>query len=168
MSVSPDPRPSSVFSDAQQDACFSRIGDLFSASGMSVSELAQICALNETTVARCLAGKTKSPCFFTVCSIVMALGGDISAVLGLSDVEPDNPYRDLIEMYRADVARKNKRIDVLEHLLRRNLSITIITLVILALTVVFLICATAYDFSHPDRGWWRAVMGAFCGGFVAV
>lgn len=168
MSVSPDPRPSSVFSDAQQDACFSRIGDLFSDSGMSVSELAQICALNETTVARCLAGKTKSPCFFTVCSIVLALGGDVSAVLGLSDAEPENPYLDLIEMYRADVAKKNKRIDVLEHLLRRNLAATIITLVILAVIVVFLIFAASYDLSHSDRGWWRAAMDAFCGGFVAV
>lgn len=157
----------SLFTEEKQDRVLERVQALFRESGMTLTELAGLACVSESAVTRYLSGKTKNPHFFTVCAIVLALGGDINAILRLPGEErapePDNPYREIIEIYRQDLAEKKERISTLERLMRKNLAVTIVTLALLALMLGCVIAVCIYDLQHPDRGWWQQVQGSIRG-----
>ena len=90
-----------------------RMNVLFESSGMSAAQLSRMTSISESTITRYFSGDTKNPHFYTMVTMILAMGGDMNEILGLtlpsqSDGEvPENPYGELLDSYREEV--KNLR-----------------------------------------------------------
>ena len=94
-----------LFTPEKQDTIFRRMNDLFDRYGRNVTMLSRVTDISERTISRYFSGKTKDPHFYTLCTMIIAMGGDVNQILGITptqviDTEDRNPYGQLIESYR--------------------------------------------------------------------
>lgn len=89
----------------KQKEILHRMQDLLKKSGMTIQQLSDVTYISESTITRYFAGKTKDPHFFTMVTLIIAMGGDVNEILGITPAKPDeapaeNPYGVLLEAYR--------------------------------------------------------------------
>ncbi len=121
-----------------------RVRNLVAASGLSYSDLALRCNVNELTVRRVL-DQPKNPSFILVCDIIVACGGSVDEVIGLPPSgRAAEPSDSLAAQFRADLAYERRRADKNEH---------VKTLLLLLLVVV--LAVVVVDLLNPHVGWIR-------------
>lgn len=116
--------------------------------GLTNQQIADKSGVPVGTVSRVLAGQTDDPNFSTVANIVLAMGGSLDELVGIAPkqmtvVETKTIEADekLIALYEKTIKDKNKWIVVLFS--------------ILSVLLAGVIALFAYDFTHPDRGWYQ-------------
>ena len=121
-----------------------RVRNLVTASGLSYSDLALRCNVNELTIRRVL-DSPKNPSFTLVCDIIVACGGSVDEVIGLPPSgRAAEPSDSLAAQLRADLAHERRRADTNEHAK---------TLLLLLLVVVLTVVVV--DLLNPHVGWIR-------------
>ena len=113
--------------------------DLKNTANLTAKEIAQRAGVSESTLSRILSGETPDPSYATVSRLVIAMGGSLDQLAGISH---EINYRDeLIEQCRSDLEHERK-------LLKR---ILIFACVMVAFLAVFLML----DVAFPSAGWIR-------------
>ena len=105
-------------------------------SKMSAKEIANKSGIPEATISRILSGQTEDPYFSNISAIVIAMGGSLDKLCGIT--KTSDP---LIEFYEKALNLERKR----------NKTLTIVLLVIMAIIVAILI----YDAFHGNIGYIR-------------
>lgn len=62
---------------------YDKIVSLYESSGMTASRLAEKSGVPLTSINRFFSGETKSPNFYSLCQVILALGGSVDDVLGV-------------------------------------------------------------------------------------
>ena len=164
-----------LFTPKKQDEVFARMKALYERSGMSSAQLANVTYISERTISRYFAGKTKDPHFYTLCTMIIALGGDINEITGVSvpsvsvpSAPADNPYGDLITSYRNEAKTLRSALEQITsdltaltaRLASANKFIAIRTIALIAVIAVF--CALEIvDICNPDWGRYQWVVELF-------
>lgn len=164
----------SLFTPAKQEEIFAKIKALHSSSGITIQQLSRVTYISERTLSRYFSGKTKDPHFYTLCTIIIALGGDVNEILGISSpssdgsAPSDNPYGDLILSYRNEAQTQRAVLEnitstlgtitgKLTHTRRLN---TICVIFLLVVISVFCILEIV-DLCNPDWGRYQWVTDLF-------
>lgn len=160
----------SLFSLERQDIIFRRVKDLFQKSGMSVKQLSRVTEIPERTLTRYFAGKTKDPHFYTLCTMIIAMGGDVNMILGVSPLKPidtadKNPYGQLIDSYRNEAKTLRSALEkITDDLTKLTVRIshankTALILAIALIIIVAVFCTLEIiDLSNPDWGRYQWAM----------
>lgn len=159
----------------KQKQIHSRVQKLLKSSGMSIQRLSDVTYISESTLTRYFSGKTKDPHFYTLCTIILALGGDVNDVLGLTPadttVQPgENPYADLLEAYRtgmnslaASVESLSASVVEIKSRYFRQRKWMASAIVALCIVLLCFFAVEIIDLSVHDWGRWRWIVSSVGG-----
>lgn len=153
----------SLFTADKQEDTYRRMQELLTKSGMTYSQLARVTYISERTITRYFHGKTKDPHFYTLCTMIIALGGDVNEILGVSPkaaAPAENPYTELITAYRDHTTTLTSAVD---RMASRAKFLTII-LFVLCLLVLTFTALEIVDLCNPNWGryqWAVELFGSF-------
>lgn len=164
--------PTSLFTLARQEEIYRKVKALLDASGMTLQQLSRVTYISERTLSRYFTGKTKDPHFYTLCTIIIALGGDVDEILGVSSptesAPQENPYADLITSYRNEAKTLRAALDnitadlssLCASIARTKRVITIRTIALLVVISIFCVLEIV-DLCNPDWGRYQWVTEMF-------
>ena len=154
----------------KQKQIHANVQRLFNASGMSIQRLSDVTYISESTLTRYFSGKTKDPHFYTLCTIILALGGDVNEVLGLTPKDPsaqppENPYAVLLDAYRSGLNSLSASVEGLSVAFvesaarhRRQRKWMIVALVALSVILLGFLTVEIVDLSVHDWGRYRWIV----------
>ncbi len=165
-----------MFTPEKQEEVFQRMKALFDRSGMTYSQLSRVTYISERTITRYFAGKTKDPHFYTLCTMIIAMCGDVNEILGITP-SPDaptpssDPYGELIESYRNEAKTLRTAIEKITgdigsltaRIAAAHKIIAVRTVIMILVIAVFCVLEIV-DLCRPDWGryqWALDLFGSF-------
>lgn len=142
-----------LFTPEKLEEIHGRMCALLKSSGMNIAQLSRVTLTSERSLARYFQGKTKNPYLFSMVTVIVALGGDVNEILGLTPpkvAEAVNPYSDLISAYQ-----DNTRIlsDSVDRMTKRTFLLSVVVAV-LAFSVLGFLGIEIVDIFTPEWGRW--------------
>ena len=154
---SPETVYTSFVTPDKQAEILSRMNELFERSGMTIQQLAKVTYISESALSRYFCGKTKDPHFYTMCTMVIAMGGDINEILGITpppaeSTPPENPYGELLVSYQEEARSLRSALDNLSVSFARSSRWSRISTAILAVVLIGFTAVEIVDLCTPDWG----------------
>ena len=163
----------SFITPEKQKEILHRMQALFKKSGMTIQQLSDVTYISESTLTRFFAGKTKNPHFYTLITLIVAMGGDIYEILGITapvpaECIPENPYGVLLDAYRDGMNSLSESVETLtasmHHMQMRfdrrqkwNFALyTLFALILISFTALEII-----DFLSPEWGRYQLLAQSF-------
>ena len=142
-----------------------KLRELKKGKGLTNEEIAEIADVPENTVAKIMSGATQDPRFESVARIIIALGGSIDQLLGISDDKDEqmpsrvesvmNSYADLLKGKDEVIAEKNERIKELQEDKKRNHRTMAKLMIFIAVFVGVVLAIMLYDMLNGHMGYIR-------------
>ncbi len=167
----------SFITPERQKEILKRMNELFERSGLTIQQLSQHTYIADTTLTRYFSGKTKNPHFYTMVTMIIAMGGDVNEILGItlpeqSDTAPaENPYGELLDSYREEARTLRSAVDTLtKNLDALTAKITGMSKVVAFRTIALFVVIAVFcvlevvDICNPDWGryqWAVEMFGTF-------
>lgn len=176
----------SFVTPAKQQEILNRMNDLFDQSGMTLVQLSKVTDISVSALDRYFNGNTKNPHFYTMVTMIIAMGGDIYDILGTSRPadapapQAENPYGNLLDAFRSEVEalradreansaaleKLSKAVVDLSGANRRKRILNIITASALFVFIILFAVLEIVDLCSPDWGryqWTAEIVGNFLG-----